>query len=181
MIRTPRFGYPDEVMRGSSKTPLIALTQGLLAGMLGNAVFTGYQSILGKESGKSHPRRWADAPEPAQVGKRILEGVFQRKVTLAQVPKLTQAVHWAYGTWWGLVYSVIQESVRQPLISGVALTSAVMAADYTLLPAMKIYDEPSEYDPVTLAGDFGNHLVHGLAIAGAYRLLDAVVFTDGRR
>jgi len=116
--------------------------------------------------------------EPAQVGKRVLEGVFQRRVTLAQVPSLTRAVHWIYGTSWGLLYGIVQESIRQPLVSGVTLATAVTATDYTVLPAMKLYDPPGEYDPMTIAKDFGHHLVHGLAIAGSYWLLDVLLFRD---
>ncbi|HEY7602836.1 MAG TPA: hypothetical protein VH760_01155 [Gaiellaceae bacterium] len=160
-------------MRTGTKTPLAALLQGIAAGAAGTMVFTGYQALIGKGEGGKQPRRWADAPEPAQVGKRVLEGVFQRKVTLAQVPTLTQAVHWAYGTGWGLAYAVIQESVRRPLVSGVTLATAITAADYTLLPLMKLYDRPWEYEPKTLVKDFGHHLVHGLAVAGAYKLIDA--------
>ena len=170
-----RTGYPGAAMHAGTKTPLAALLQGLAAGVAGTAVFTGYQALIGKSSGRAQPRRWADAPDPARVGKRVLEGVFQRRVTLAQVPTLTQVVHWAYGTGWGLVYAVIQESVRRPVVSGVTLTTIVTAADYTLLPAMKLYDPPREYEPATVAKDFGNHLVHGLAIAGAYRVLDAAL------
>jgi hypothetical protein len=162
-------------MRAGTKTPLAALLQGLAAGVVGTAVFTGYQALIGKSGGRAQPRRWADAPQPAQVGKRVLEGVFQRKVTLAQVPTLTQVVHWAYGTGWGLAYAVIQESVKQPVVSGITLATTITAADYTLLPAMKLYDPPWEYAPATLAKDFGHHLVHGLAVAGAYRLLDAAL------
>jgi hypothetical protein len=160
-------------MAAGTKTPLAALLQGLVAGAVGTAVFTGYQALIGKRTGTKQPRRWADAPQPAQVGRRVAEGLFQRKVTLAQVPTLTQVVHWAYGTAWGAAYAVIEESVGRPLVSGVTLATAVTAADYTLLPAMKLYDPPWEHDPTTLAKDFGHHLVHGLAVAGAYRLLDA--------
>jgi hypothetical protein len=70
------------------------------------------------------------------------------------------------------VYALIEESVGQPVVSGVALTSAVMAADYTMLPAMKLYDPPWEYDAPALARDFASHLVHGRAIAVACRALD---------
>jgi hypothetical protein len=84
-------------------------------------------------------------------------------------------MHWTYGSSWGLVYAVIHESVRRPLVSGVALATTVTATDYTLLPAMDIYDKPWEYDVKTIAKDFGNHLVHGFAVAGAYRLLDKLL------
>ena len=46
-------------------------------------------------------------------------------------------------------------------MSGVALTSAVMAADYTMLLAMKLYDPPWEYDAPALARDFASHLSGG--------------------
>jgi uncharacterized membrane protein YagU involved in acid resistance len=93
-------------------------------------------------------------------------------VPLEKAGVLTQVAHWLYGTSWGALYGVIEESVHQPLVSGVALTGAVMTSDYTLLPAMKLYDPPWSYPATTLAKDFANHLVHGLAIAGAYHALD---------
>lgn len=54
-----------------------------------------------------------------------------------------------------------------------------MASDYTLLPAMNLYEPPWRYPAKTLARDFATHLVHGLAIAGAYKALDVAL--DGRR
>jgi hypothetical protein len=92
---------------------------------------------------------------------------------------MKNVAHWVYGSSWGAAYALIQESVGQPVVSGVALTSAVMAADYTMLPAMKLYKPPWEYEGRMLAKDFATHLVHGLAIAAAYRGLDAAF--SGRR
>lgn len=163
------------------KSPLAAVVQGLCAGVVGNAVFTAYQEAVLKSGGENGeaPRRWSDAPEPAQVGQRVLEGVFHRQVPLEKAGLLTNVVHWIYGTSWGAVYALIQESVGQPLASGVALTGAVMTSDYTLLPAMKLYEPPWKYPPATLAKDFANHLVYGLVIAGAYKALDVAL--DGRR
>jgi hypothetical protein len=48
-----------------------------------------------------------------------------------------------------------------------------MASDYTLLPAMHLYKPPWRYPAKTLAKDFANHLVHGLATAAAYRVIDS--------
>ena len=161
------------------KTPLAAVVQGLCAGVIGNAVFTAYQELTGGDGQKQSPKDWSETPEPAQVGKRVAEGVFERDVPLEQADLVTNVVHWLYGTGWGAVYAVIEESVQRPLVSGVALTSTVMATDYTLLPAMKLYKPPWAYPATTLAKDFANHLVHGLAIAAAYRAFDLVF--DGRR
>lgn len=159
-------------MAHAHKSPLASVVQGLCAGAIGNAVFTAYQALTASDEQEQPPKDWSDTPEPAQVGQRVVEGVFKRKVPLEKAGLVTNVVHWLYGTSWGAVYGLIEESVQQPLVSGVALTSTVMATDYTLLPAMKLYKPPWRYPATTLAKDFGNHLVHGLAIAGAYRALD---------
>lgn len=163
--------------RAGSKSPLRGVIQGLAAGVLGNAVFTGYQLLKRRnaqepEGEAGPPDDWSETPEPAQVGQRVAAGVFRRPVGLEHADRVKNVVHWAYGSSWGAVYALIEESVGQPVVSGVALTSGVMVADYTMLPAMKLYDPPWEYDGPTLARDFASHLVHGLAIAAAYRALD---------
>lgn len=167
--------------RNSRKTPLAAIAQGIGAGVIGNALFTAYQELTSGDEPKKKPKPsdWSETPEPAQVGHRVAEGVFDRDVPLEKAGLVTNVVHWLYGSSWGALYGVIQESVRRPLVSGVALTGAVMATDYTLLPAMKLYEPPWRYPARTLARDFATHLVHGLAIAGAYRAIDAAL--DARR
>ena len=156
--------------------------------MLGNAVFTGYQALKskltnnGEDSGEDKPPEdWSEAPEPAQVGQRIAEGVFQADLDPARhASVLTNITHWIYGTSWGALYGAVQESWRpHPLVHGAALGGIVTATDYTLLPLMNIYEPPWRYPTTTLAKDLGNHLVYGLAVAGAYRVLDQLV--DGRR
>jgi hypothetical protein len=84
----------------------------------------------GNETGP--PDNWSETPAPAQVGQRVATGVFRRPVDLEHADAVKYVVHWAYGSSWGAVYAILQESVGQPLVSGVALTSAVMAADEAL-------------------------------------------------
>lgn len=83
-------------------------------------------------------------------------------------------MHWIFGTSWGAVYGILEETFHRPLANGVALGSLVVAFDYTMLPAMNLYKPAWEYPPATLAKDWGNHLVYGLAVAGAYRALDSL-------
>jgi uncharacterized membrane protein YagU involved in acid resistance len=162
-------------MRHRKKSPAAAVLQGLAAGAIGNAVFTLYQRFAqGGGEKQEPPRDWSETPEPAQVGRRVAEGVFQQEVPLEQAGLVTQVVHWLYGTCWGAFYGLVQESVEQPVASGVALAGAVVATDYTLLPAMNLYKPPWRYPASTLAKDFGHHLVYGLSVAGAYRALDAL-------
>jgi uncharacterized membrane protein YagU involved in acid resistance len=161
--------------RRRKKSPAAAVLQGLAAGAIGNGVFTLYQRFA-QDGGEAQepPKDWSDAPAPAQVGRRVAEGVFQQEVPVDKAGLVTQVVHWLYGTTWGAFYGLVQESVEQPVVSGVALAGAVVATDYTLLPAMNLYKPPWRYPASTLAKDFGHHVVYGLSVAGAYRALDAL-------
>jgi hypothetical protein len=162
-------------VRPRKKSPAATVLQGLAAGAIGNAVFTLYQRFArGGGDDQEPPQDWGDTPEPAQVGQRVAEGVFQHEVPLERAGLVMQVVHWIYGTTWGAFYGLVQESVEQPVVSGVALAGAVVATDYTLLPAMNLYKPPWRYPASTLAKDFGHHLVYGLSVAGAYRALDAL-------
>ena len=161
------------------KTPLAAVGQGLLAGVIGNAILTGYQALEAKLSSngggdEQPPKDWSDAPPPAQVGQRIVEGVFEEDVPLEKADTMTNTMHWLFGTSWGAVYGIYQETFKQPVVSGVALTTTVVAFDYTVLPAMKLYKKPWQYAPSDLAKDYAKHLVYGFSVAGAYAALDAL-------
>jgi len=162
----------------NGKTPLAAVGQGLLAGVIGNAIFTGYQALEAKLAGgngaqpEKPPKNWSETAEPAQVGHRIAEGVFEEHVPLEKAETMTNVMHWLFGTSWGAVYGIYQETFKQPVVSGAALATTVMAFDYTVLPAMKLYKKPWEYAPSTLAKDYAKHFVYGFSVAAAYSALD---------
>jgi hypothetical protein len=162
--------------RPKKKSPAATVLQGLAAGALGNAVFTLYQRFAqgGGEEEQGPPQDWSEAPPPAQVGQRVAEGVFRQAVPVEKAGLVTHVVHWLYGTTWGAFYGLVQESVEQPVASGVALAGADVATAYTLLPAKNLYKPPGRYPATPLAKDFGHHLVYGLSVAGAYRALDAL-------
>jgi hypothetical protein len=80
-------------MSNSKKSPAATVLQGLAAGALGNAVFTLHQRLArGGGDGQEPPQDWSDAPEPAQVGQRVVEGVLQKEVPLERAGLLTQVV-----------------------------------------------------------------------------------------
>ena len=60
---------------------------------------TAYQLAVAKLQGKPIatpvPHRWADAPAPAQVAKKVAEAAGQgSRLTREDVPLLTNAMHW---------------------------------------------------------------------------------------
>jgi len=162
----------------NGKTPLAAVGQGLLAGLIGNTIFTGYQALEAKLSGGNGaqpdkpPTDWSETPAPTQVGHRIADGVFEEDVPLEKAETMTNVMHWLFGTSWGAVYGIYQETFKQPVVSGAALATTVMAFDYTVLPAMKLYKKPWEYASSTLAKDYAKHVVYGFSVAAAYSALD---------
>jgi hypothetical protein len=156
-------------------TPLGALARGLAAGVAGTAAMTGLQELVGLVRGGDGkpPRRWADTPAPAQIGRRLLEGVFEQRVTLKRAPLLTHLFHWGYGTALGGAYGLVQGTVRtNPWAMGLGFGAAAWALSYVELVPMGLQKPPWEYEPKTIAVDVSYHVVYGLGVAGAFELLD---------
>lgn len=163
-------------LRGES--PLGALGRGLLAGAAGTAAMTVYQRVLARGSDDraneegSNDDPWANAPAPAQVARRILEGVFRHEVTAAQIPLLTTTMHWSYGSAWGSGYGALQGTLRaRPVKSGLGFGTWMWTASYAALVLMGIYRPPWRYPSNELAADLSSHLVYGIATALAYEAL----------
>lgn len=122
----------------------------------------GYLKLKGQESSDT----------PAQVGKRIIEGVLQREVPESRMPLLNNVMHVLYGTSWGAVYGIAQESLHLPTARhGVLFGTLVWGASLVELPAMKLAPPVWDYSPATLLPDIGFHLIYGSAVAGAHRLM----------
>lgn len=127
------------------------------------AAQTAYYKAAGAESSST----------PAEVGKRIIEGVLQRDVPDERMDALNNFMHWSYGTCWGLPYGIIAGSSGgsgSVLRAGAGLAMAVWAASRTEMAAMQIAPPPWQDPPSTLATDIGFHLVYGLAAALAFRI-----------
>lgn len=110
---------------------------------------------------------------PAEVGKRIIEGVFKREVPEERMNALNNAMHVAYGTGWGALYGVMQSSLRLPAAHhGALFGTLVWVTSLAELPAMKIAPPIWETPPAEVALDLSYHLVYGMAVAGAYVALE---------
>jgi hypothetical protein len=144
---------------------------------------TGYQALVAKarsdggddDSGPEDGRPadpWEEAPAPARVARRLIEGVLHRPVPSERIGLLTTVTHWAYGTGWGALYGLVEGSKsRRPLVDGLVFGTGVWAASYATLVPMGIYQAPTEYPPAELAIDWSYHAVYGAAVAAAYRAI----------
>jgi hypothetical protein len=174
---------PDR-MNGATKavTPVGAVFRGLVAGAVGTAamdalLFARYRRGGGQTGLKewelsSGLSSWEEAPAPAQVGKRLVEGVFEIELAPTRVPLVNNATHWAYGMLGGAQYGLVAGSLRRPRIGfGLPFGATVWASGYVILPAAKLYEPIWKYDRKTLAQDLSAHLVYGLATATALAAL----------
>lgn len=173
---------PSRVCRGRGMTPLGAVVRGLVAGAAGTAamdalLYATYRRGHGEERFEpwefsSDVDSWEKAPAPAQVGKRLVEGLFERELPPQRARLVNNITHWAYGILGGVQYGIVAGSLRTPRIRyGLPFGASVWAAGYVVLPAAKLYEPIWKYDRVTLTKDLSAHLAYGLGTATALRLL----------
>ncbi len=165
----------------SQMTPLGAAARGIVAGVAGTAAMTAWQEVVNRfkpargASDAAAPEMqdpWEEAPAPAKVARRVIEGVFQREVRPEQIQLLTHVTHWTYGTAWGAIYGLIAGTIgASTLKAGAAFGSGVWAMSYVQLVPMGLYEPPWKYPIKTLAEDLSYHLVYGAGVAAAFHLL----------
>lgn len=161
-------------MTTHAETPLTDVLVGAGAGIAGALAKDGMQKLAASASadsggGESSPSSWEEASAPAKVGRRVIEGVFQRDVPFEQHDRVMWGTHLGYGATWGAMYGVVEASVKpRSMVHGLALGAIVWSAAYVILPAAKLYKPIWKYPPKTLAKDLSYHLVYGVAVALAF-------------
>lgn len=148
--------------------PLAAVVRGLAAAAVGTAAMTSVQTAYLKATGGE------PSEVPAEMGRRIVEGVLRRRVPRRRRGALNQVVHALYGTSWGLPLGLVAGSLRRtppaaPVGAGFGLV--VWGASLAALPALDLAPPPSRQPPAALAADLFMHLVYGTATGAAYAAL----------
>ena len=161
-------------------TPLGAVTRGLVAGTIGTMAMDallywryrrggGKDDFLTWEFSKT-VLTWEEAPAPAQVGRRLFEGLFQRMLPDSQAKLVNNITHWAYGILNGGAYGLLAGSLPQARIAyGAPFGAGVWLTGYAVLPPAGLYKPLWEYGPKVLANDLSAHLLFGTITAAAYR------------
>jgi hypothetical protein len=177
--RTPHLASPG---RDGTLTPLSAIGCGLAAGGLGTAAMDALLFVRYRRGGgwsrfsawesSAGIADWEQAPAPAQVGRRLVDGLFQTQLPARRARLVNNVTHWAYGILGGAQYGVVAGSLpRRHVLYGLPFGAAVWGAGYIVLPAMKLYEPIWAYDRKTLANDLSAHLVYGLATAASLQAL----------
>jgi hypothetical protein len=165
-----------------STTPIRAIVRGLVAGAVGTAAMDLLLFARYRRGGGDAPfaewefsaavTRWEDAPAPAQVGKRLVEGLFQIELGPERVPLVNNVMHWGYGIANAVQYAIVAGSLPEPRIRyGPPFGAGVWASGYVILPAAGLYEPIWKYDVKTLTDDLSAHLVYGLVTATAFQVL----------
>jgi hypothetical protein len=164
-------------------TPLGALVRGLVAGAAGTTamdlvVYRRYRADGGAQAlveweFSSGLEDWEGAAAPAQVGRRLVEGLFQVELAPRWARLTNNVMHWGYGLSWGAQYGLVAGSERTPPSPafGLVLGAVAFGTGYVVLPAAKLYKPIWEYDRETLVQDLVAHLAFGLTTASVFRIL----------
>jgi hypothetical protein len=163
-------------------TPMEVALKGALAGLAGTVVLTLAMRAAERVIGGGDNPDWLDdepgaqadqeAPPARLVGK-VATGVFNRELSPELQVALGQGVHWGYGALWGLIYGIVQASIRLPhLLHGVVLGFVVwLIGTRGLVPAMELSPEPDLDRDASRLRSLVLHEVYGLAVAFVFSAL----------
>ncbi len=136
----------DAHRRARRSTPLGALVRGFAGGV---ACFDTVQFLpyrLGGGDARavdwelSRGLTWADAPAPAQVGRRDVEGNFRIELPDRRASLAYNLVHWGYGIAWGGLFGLVAGSIAKlRLRHGLVFGTLVWLTGYVILPLAKLY------------------------------------------
>lgn len=163
-------------------TPLGAVVRGAAAGLAGTAAmdllwYSRYRQSGGEDSFvdwefSASLKDWENAPAPAQVGRCLFEGLFQRELPAEAAAFTNNVTHWGTGLGWGALYGVVAGSLTKPKVRyGLALGPAAWLASYAVLPLAKLYRPIWDYDTKTLGRDLSAHAAFGVGTSVAFRAL----------
>ena len=82
-------------LAGRRPAPAGVVARGLVAGLAGTAAMAAYQTAVLKARGAE------PSSTPGEVGRRIVEGVLERRVPEERMGLLNNGMHLAYGSSWG--------------------------------------------------------------------------------
>jgi hypothetical protein len=166
--------------RSRCPAELAVLLRGVVAGAIGTAAMDLAQYARYRRNGSEGllawefrgVKDWDTAPAPAQVGRRLIEGLFQAKLPDRAANTVNNAMHWAYGLGWGAGFALLADSAGAPRARwGTPFGTGVWLSDYVVLPAIGLYQPIWKYDAKTLGRAWADHLVYGIATAAAFTAL----------
>jgi hypothetical protein len=165
----------------AAMTPLGAVIRGAVAGAAGTVAMDAFWYARHRLTGGTQdpltwefggPSDWDSVSAPAQVGRRLVEGLTQRPLDARWARLTNNVMHWAYGVGWGTVLGVAGGSLpRLRLAHGPLFGVTVWGTGYVILPVAGLYKPIWQYRIGELAPDLGAHLIYGTTSVGTFGML----------
>lgn len=139
-----------------------AIGKGLLAGFVGTAVMT-LSSTLEMKLRDREP-----SDTPVRAAEKVLQ--FEPADESAR-RRISQLVHFGYGTAWGAVRGLIGHAGVRGWPAGLLHFLAVWISGQIMLPALDLAPPSTEWGAEELAIDGMHHIVYATATSAAYDYL----------
>jgi hypothetical protein len=141
-----------------------AIGKGLLAGLAATAAITLSQLIEMKITKRE--------PSEAPV-KVVSETVGAKPAHKEDKEKLSQEIHWAYGTAWGISRGIIGLTGLKGLPAALVHFGAIWGSSLIILPQFKAAPPITEEEPKAIAIDAFHHAVYAVTATLVYDAIDA--------
>ena len=138
------------------------VARGLLAGAIGTAAMTVSSTIEQKLRG----REASTAPADAAMKVLGIEGFCDD----AAKSRFSNAVHWAYGTAWGVPRALLDAAGLNPAAATGAHGAALWGSEQVMLPALGVAPPLWEWGVAEIAIDALHHAVYTVATSLAYAM-----------
>lgn len=136
-----------------------AIGAGLLAGLAGTAAITVSQMIEMKITGRQ------PSNTPVEAASKVLD---IDAVSEEKKPKVSQEIHWAYGTTWGVARGILSLTGLKGWTADLAHFASIWGASLIMLPGLKVAPPIQEEDPKTIVIDILHHAVYAIAAGFVY-------------
>lgn len=152
-----------EVEENSLKALSLAIGTGVLAGLAGTAAITISQLIEMKLTDRK------PSTAPVKVVSKVLD---VKPVNKDSKEKVSQEIHWAYGTIWGIPRGIMAMVGLTGWPATVLHFAAIAGTAMTMLPNMDLAPPVTEQEPDDLAIDVLHHAVYAIAAGLVYDAID---------
>ena len=130
-----------------------AIGVGLIAGLAGTVAITVSQMIEMKMTGRG------SSDTPANAVREVFD---VKPVSQSKAEKVSQEVHWTYGTSLGLIRSALSLAGLRGMIATAIHYVSIFGGKSIMLPALKVAKPVTEQEPKTVAIGALHHLVYAV-------------------
>ncbi|HEX4735570.1 MAG TPA: hypothetical protein VH247_14245 [Thermoleophilaceae bacterium] len=151
-------------MKTTKSEPILrTVAKGVAAGVAGTAAMTVSSTIEQKL------RKRPPSTAPADAAAKVLH--IKEFPSEEAKNRFANAVHWGYGTAWGVNRALLSRFASPAAASGAHL-GALWMSEQVMLPALEVAPPVTMWGGREIAIDAWHHLVYATATSAAYEALD---------